>query len=369
VSDVIICGFAATIQFINPKKVEFEVHPAAKLLPLPNAEDRAALKASLVEYGFNSTNPIIVYADRNQIVDGRTRWTIEKELDRDREIPVAFVQFPDDEAAKKFALSQNLGRRQLTREQRDQMINDLVIDGWNVKDLAEMFGISESAVTKITAETRDLIEEERNKKIVALADEGKTQRQVAEHVGVNPATVNRVLQKRTNSEIATDGSWLNKKPAGEPVVKPTEVDPLKITAVDTGPKEDDKIQRQVAKKVEQALKVERRKLDKEFDVKVREAADAFVNQNILPVYGKRIELAEQIIAAHKGVMTKAQYRKVLSVLHPDSTQDEEHKKKLAAVFDMFKSLEAVLIEPKTAEIEALAATVEEFTAKKTRKAA
>lgn len=366
-SDVIICGFAATIQYINPKNVEFDIHPAAKLFPVPTSEDRAALKASLVEHGFSSTNPIIVYADRNQIVDGRTRWAIEKELKRDLEIPVAFVQFPDDEAAKRFALSQNLGRRHLTREQRDQMINDLVFDGWAVKDLAEMFGISESAVTKITTETRDLIEEERNKKIVALVDEGKTQREVAEEVGVNAATVNRVLQKRTKSEIATDGSWLNKKPAVEPVVKPTEIDPLKITAVQA--KQDEKIERQVAKKVEQALKVERKKLDKEFDVKVREAADAFVNQNILPVYGKRIELAEQIIASHKGVMTKSQFRKVLSVLHPDSTQDEEHKKKLAAVFDMFKSLEPVLIEPKTAEIEPLAATVEEFTAKKTRKAA
>lgn len=363
-SEIIICGYAATVQFINPKNVEFEFHPAAKLFPLPGPEDRAALKSSLVEHGFNSTTPIVVYADRNQIVDGRTRWMIEKELNRDQQIPVAFVSFPNDEAAKRFALSQNLGRRHLTREQRDQMINDLVFDGFAVKDLAEMFGISESAVTKITADARDLVEEERNKKIVALVDEGKTQRQAAEAVGVNPATVNRVLQKRTNSEIATDGSWLKKRPEGE-IVKPTEIDPLKITAVD---KSDDKIEKKVAKRVEQALKAERRKLDKEFDIKVREAADQFVERHILPVYGKRIELAETIIRSHKGVMSKSQYRRMLSCLHPDSTQDEEHKKKLAAVFDLVKSLEALLIEPKTAEFEALATTIEEFTATK-RKAA
>ena len=362
-SDITICGFSANIQYLTPKNVNFEFHPAAKLFPLPSDEDRSALRSSIVHNGYNNTMPIIVAAKNNQIVDGRNRWNIVKELESDDQIPVAFVDFPDEQAAKNFALSQNLGRRHLTRDQRDQMINDLIFDGWTTKSLADLFGLSESAVVKISADAREMVEEERNKKIVALVDEGKAQKDVAEVVGVNPATVSRVMQKRNNSELATDGSWLNKRPAIDPVVKPTEIDPLKITSTeaDQAPKVDEKLERKVAKRVEQALKAERKALDREYQKRINDAVDTFLTTRIAPVYGKRLELAEEIIKAYeKPIMSKAQYRKILSCLHPDFAVDEDTKKKLDGVFHMFKQFESILVQAKSINLEPIAETVQQF---------
>lgn len=375
-SDIIINGFAATIQHVSPTRTDFTMHAAAKQFPEASAEDRASLKASIVDNGFTETQPIIVYAGKNEIVEGRTRWTILKELAYEQQVPVAFVQFPDDAAAKKFALAQNLGRRHLTRDQRDQMMNDLVFDGYDAKDLAVMFGVSESLVTKITTDARSLIEEERNVKIVALVDQGMKQTDVAEQVGVNAATVSRVMQKRNKSEIATDGrSWLSVRPDVTPVVKPTEIDPLKITSTEADEtpaeptahepsKAELKMERMVERRVEQKLKVERKQLEKAVGERVDAGVQTFLQSKVYPTYGRRVELAEQIIAAHKGIMTKAQFRKILSCLHPDATADEEQKKKLAAVFDLFKSFEAVLLEPKAEELAPLSDVIEEFLSKK-----
>jgi len=361
-TDMVICGFAATIQYVNPKAVEFEIHQAASAFPFPSDEDFQTLKRSILDHGFNATSPIIVYSGQNKIVDGRSRWTALKEIGKDDQVPVAFIDFPNDEAARRFALSQNLGRRHLTRQQRDQMMNDLVFDGFSLKEVADMFGVSESSATKITAETRELLEEDRNKKIVALVSEGKTQKEAADEVGVNAATVSRVMQKRNNSEIATDGSWLNKRPAIEPVVKPTEIDPLKLTHVEPEAKPvDEKLEKKIAKRVEAALKVERRALEKEVGGRIAAGIETFINNSVLPVYGRRIELAEQIVRSHeKGIMTKAQFRKVLSCLHPDNAQDESQKMKLASVFGMFKGFEALLIEPKLDALTPLADIIEAF---------
>jgi predicted transcriptional regulator len=207
-----------------------------------------------------------------------------------------------------------------------------------------------------------MVEEERNKKIVALVDEGKAQKEVAEVVGVNPATVSRVMQKRNNSELATDGSWLNKRPAIEPVVKPTEIDPLKITSSDADtPKVDERLERKVAKRVEQALKAERKALDREYQKRINDAVETFLTTRIAPVYGKRLELAEEIIKAYeKPIMTKAQYRKILSCLHPDFAVDEDTKKKLDGVFHMFKQFESILVQAKSINLEPIAETVQQF---------
>lgn len=376
-SDIIINGFAATIQYVSPTRQDFGLHAAAKQFPEAGEEDRASLRSSIVANGFTVTQPIIVYSGKNEIVEGRTRWSILKELKYEDQVPVAFVEFPDDAAAKRFALAQNLGRRHLTRGQRDQMMNDLTLEGYEVKELAAMFGVSDSLVTKITSDARSLLEDERNRKIVALVDEGKKQTEVAEQVGVNAATVSRVMQKRNNSEIAKDGSsWLSARPAVEAVVKPTEINPLKITSTEADApevpaipaeptKEQIKIDKMVNRRVDAALKTERKALEKAVADRVAEGVEKFIQTNVLPTYGKRIELAEQIVRAHgKGIMSKAQFRKVLSCLHPDNAQDEEQKKKLSAVFDMFKAFEALLVEPKIIDLEPLTAVVEEFVAKK-----
>lgn len=376
-SDIIINGFAATIQYVTPTRTTFGLHAAAKQFPEAGEEDRAALRSSIVANGFTVTQPIIVYAGKNEIVEGRTRWSILQELKYEDQVPVAFVEFPSDADAKKFALAQNLGRRHLTRDQRDEMMNTLILDGYEVKDLAGMFGVSESLVTKITTDARIMLEDERNMKIVALIDEGKKQTEVAEIVGVNAATVSRVMQKRNKSEIATDGkSWLSLRPDVVAIVKPTEIDPLKITETDrdeaeeprTPSKQDVKLERKVARQVEQKLKAERRALERSIGERINDGVQEFLQAKIAPTYGKRLELAEQIIATRTGILSKRQYKLIMAALHPDNATEESHKARLEAAFKLFTSLEAALLESREAELAPIAEVVEEFVSKKLKAA-
>lgn len=376
-SDIIINGFAATIQYVSPTRTTFGLHAAAKQFPEAGEEDRAALRSSIVANGFTVTQPIIVYAGKNEIVEGRTRWSILQELKYEDQVPVAFVEFPSDADAKKFALAQNLGRRHLTRDQRDEMMNTLILDGYEVKDLAGMFGVSESLVTKITTDARIMLEDERNMKIVALIDEGKKQTEVAEIVGVNAATVSRVMQKRNKSEIATDGkSWLSVRPDVVAIVKPTEIDPLKITGTEADEpetpaapsKQDVKLERKVARQVEQKLKAERRALERSIGERINDGVQEFLQAKIAPTYGKRLELAEQIIATRTGILSKRQYKLIMAALHPDNATEESHKARLEAAFKLFTSLEAALLESREAELAPIAEVVEEFVSKKLKAA-
>lgn len=376
-SDIIINGFAATIQYVTPTRTTFGLHAAAKQFPEAGEEDRAALRSSIVANGFTVTQPIIVYAGKNEIVEGRTRWSILQELKYEDQVPVAFVEFPSDADAKKFALAQNLGRRHLTRDQRDEMMNTLILDGYEVKDLAGMFGVSESLVTKITTDARIMLEDERNMKIVALIDEGKKQTEVAEIVGVNAATVSRVMQKRNKSEIATDGkSWLSVRPDVVAIVKPTEIDPLKITGTEADEpetpaapsKQDVKLERKVARQVEQKLKAERRALERSIGERINDGVQEFLQAKIAPTYGKRLELAEQIIATRTGILSKRQYKLIMAALHPDNATEESHKARLEAAFKLFTSLEAALLESREAELAPIAEVVEEFVSKKLKAA-
>lgn len=374
VSSIIINGYAATIQYVSPTRTTFGLHTAAKQFPEASEEDRAALRSSIVANGFTVTQPIIVYAGKNEIVEGRTRWSILQDLKYEEQIPVAFVEFPDDAAAKKFALAQNLGRRHLTREQRDEMMNTLILDGYEVKDLAAMFGVSESLVTKITTEARIALEDERNMKIVALIDEGKKQTEVAEIVGVNAATVSRVMQKRNKSEIAQDGkNWFTVRPDVAPVVKPTEIDPLKITGTDAdedagtsrvATKAEIKLEKLINRRVESSLKVERRALEKSIGERIEAGVQEFLQSKIVPTYTKRIEMAEKIIATRTGIMSKKQYRLILSVLHPDNATDADVKARMESAFKVFSGLEPALLGSRDIELAPIAEVVEEFVSKK-----
>jgi len=378
VSDIIINGFAATIQYVSPTRTTFGLHAAAKQFPEANEEDRAALRSSIVANGFTVTQPIIVYSGKNEIVEGRTRWSILQELKYEDQVPVAFVEFPSDADAKKFALAQNLGRRHLTRDQRDEMMNTLILDGYEVKDLAGMFGVSESLVTKITTDARIMLEDERNMKIVALVDEGKKQTEVAEMVGVNAATVSRVMQKRNKSEIATDGkSWLSVRPDIAPVVKPTEIDPLKITSTDADEPElpalpskaEIKMEKLINRRVESSLKTERRILERTIAERVSAGVEEFIQAKIVPTYSKRLELAEQIIATRTGILSKKQYKLIMAALHPDNASEETHKARLEAAFKLFTSLEGSLLNSRDAELKPIAEVVEQFITASKKKAA
>ena len=68
------------------------------------------------------------------------------------------------------------------------------------------------------------------------------------------------------------------------------------------------------------------------------------DEHVLPEVNRKHERAERIIANFKGLMTRADFRKLLSCLHPDSA-DEARKARFAEAFQIVKDLEDVLVKP------------------------
>lgn len=82
----------------------------------------------------------------------------------------------------------------------------------------------------------------------------------------------------------------------------------------------------------------------EAEVARREIRRIF-DEHVLPEVNKKHERAERIIAGYKGLISRADYRKLLACLHPDSAPDEARKARFAEAFQIVKDLEELLVKP------------------------
>src|SRR5262245_23106421 len=88
------------------------------LCPVVDREERELLRASLLEHGVRE--PLVVWKEERLLLDGHRRLL----LCREHEItfPVVEYSFADRDAARRWVIDNALGRRNLTREQRDYLI-------------------------------------------------------------------------------------------------------------------------------------------------------------------------------------------------------------------------------------------------------
>jgi hypothetical protein len=100
------------------------------------------------------------------------------------------------------------------------------------------------------------------------------------------------------------------------------------------------------KKLEAAIRQEKRKLQAEFERAVQDELQRALNDTVLPQYNKEREDYRRVIAARKGIMTRATYRMILSCLHPDRVTDPEQKERYAKAFHAFTELKLVLCDEK-----------------------
>ena len=88
-----------------------EYHEIAGMFPMMSAEERAELKASIKNDGYDNLHPIMLFGGK--ILDGRNRYEVCVELD---------VQFPTEEYVDDdpvgFVIKENLTRRHLDQGQR-----------------------------------------------------------------------------------------------------------------------------------------------------------------------------------------------------------------------------------------------------------
>jgi hypothetical protein len=98
-------------------------------------------------------------------------------------------------------------------------------------------------------------------------------------------------------------------------------------------------------RLETAIRVHKKKLDMEFEQRVRIECRRWLEDVSLPHYLKKLEHLERVIYNRKGIMDRATYRKILSCLHPDRVHDE-HKKRYEEAFTLFTDLEKVVLNEK-----------------------
>lgn len=124
----------------------FSIHPTlqAHIDPLTEEEFRL-LEESILAEGVR--DPLVVWREENVLVDGHHRKAI---CDR-HGLPysVTYLSLPDIDAAKAWMDLNQLGRRNLTKGKRDEMIRRLAARGVKQKDIAEKVGMTEARISQI----------------------------------------------------------------------------------------------------------------------------------------------------------------------------------------------------------------------------
>jgi hypothetical protein len=102
-----------------------------------------------------------------------------------------------------------------------------------------------------------------------------------------------------------------------------------------------------------ALRQQARQQDRDFEQRVLDECRKRLDEMILPHHAKKLADAQAIIAARKGVMSRANFKKILACLHPDRVSDEL-KSKYTEAFHILSDLEIVLCKESELPTEAAA---------------
>ena len=127
----------------------FSINPmlAEHIAPLTEDELRL-LEESLLAEGCR--DPLVVWREENVLVDGHNRKAICDK--QGLSYSVVYRSFRDVDAAKAWMDLNQLGRRNLSKDQRNELIRRLAANGVRQKDIAEKVGVSQGRISQISKE-------------------------------------------------------------------------------------------------------------------------------------------------------------------------------------------------------------------------
>jgi hypothetical protein len=120
-------------------------------------------------------------------------------------------------------------------------------------------------------------------------------------------------------------------------------------------------------KLDAAIAAHKRRLDREFEGRVRAESMKWINEVRIPSYEKKIgDLIRMLSSPRNAVMTSAEYKKVVMCLHPDglSSRTEEQLAEALRIFIHYKPKMVADEEEKRRALSNLPRTVEELLARK-----
>ena len=194
-----------------------------------------------------------------------------------------------------------------------------------VKEIMEPKTDNTSAKSKTKSAKQQQLDD-RNAKIIALADGGWPVDEIAREFDLVGRVIHRILEvekaRRGSSQIGAE----------EPTA-------LSMTA---------------QQKLETAIRAHKRKIDAEFDLRLRTEVRHRLEDTILPSYNESYDKYREVIKSRKGVMDKSAYRKIIFCLHPDrvaNMKDEILSKRFRDAYDLIITLEKRLLDEKESPTE------------------
>ncbi len=121
----------------------YEIHPAADIFPMMTEEEYTGLRDDIREHG-QRDNGIIC---DGKILDGRNRYRACQEMG----IEFQYYELEPDDDPISYVLSVNLHRRNLTRKQRNEVIEKLRAMGRTCQQIADATGVNKSTVSRVVA--------------------------------------------------------------------------------------------------------------------------------------------------------------------------------------------------------------------------
>jgi len=204
-----------------------QIEELKEILPPLREDDYSRLKKSIEEQGIQESLKIL---PNGIIIDGYHRKKIAQELGI-KNIPYEIKQLNKDEALE-LGISLNLARRNLSFEQKIEIIKKLRERGWAQEKIAKLIGIARSTIIRlenrlengsivqmdnasIPDDLRYKISKEMKKEIAERADKGETQEEIAKDYGISRRRVGQIIKKKKEEIIRREKRVTMPFPEGE----------------------------------------------------------------------------------------------------------------------------------------------------------
>ena len=318
--------------------------------------DDDALRASLTLFGWKKDLPAIQDQDGDTVI-GHRRLRLAKQLGI--EPVIKSHHFKDDTERRELQVASNVGFSEMTKEDRVKVAQAMLADNptLTLEEIAIALDVSKATISRdlnliVSSETiKKPAKTTRNPKgagrhkgvktpsaappkpakskgtsapkphseaiaVIALHDKGRTQSEIAAETGVSQRQVRHILEEE---------AILRKAQA--------KIDPATLSMT-------------AQQKLDLAIKQATHKLEIEIEQRVRAKVQRWLNDDLLPLYRKKEQTYNLMIAKRKGIMKRPEYRAILSCLHPDRVQDADLKKRFEHAFNIFSKLEKIVLDEK-----------------------
>jgi hypothetical protein len=315
--------------------------------------DNTELRESMKTFGWVKEFPALL-DERDYVLVGNRRMAIAKELGI---APITkTLQFGEGDAADaerlKLAIASNIGGKPLTRADRKRLAHYLYEREWTMARIGEALNVSLNTVHHDLDGFSTVEKPSRSKggRPKGSSKAAKSERKL----GVESCAPEEQIKRQAAASLVLDKGYGLEEAGAELDIGSR--DPIRLAvayeqgrrAAQAEPEiEQAALSLTAQQKLDAAIRQHKRKLDIEFEQRVQDEYRKRMN-DVLPEFKEQQEHYERVIKNRKGILSRADFKKILSRLHPDNVQGGESKRRNEEAFHIFKRLELQLLDEKAA---------------------